>query len=239
VGPAGEVHFEGGIDAHDWRSGARLVVLTRTNKGVALAAGEYTQRAEQEGRTGGFLYVRGADLTQQRRLVDRLVELRDGGGSACVRGAPSASGLVSSHIRRSIGEDNGDWRYFQRLHAEDAIDDPLLKHAMDLVVGTPNPQRLLERISNFSTDDPESASVEVCTVHQFKGREKAAVRLLPDVAAGCVDRDGNPNSDLLSDHLCIVYTALSRAQRDLCRRGVGRWTHTTWVLSSTRVEERT
>ena len=52
------------------------------------------------------------------------------------------------------------------------------------------------------------------TVHQMKGLESGAVRLLDDVATGVVDGAGRAQK-VPEATLCLVYTALSRAIGDL------------------------
>lgn len=195
----GNLHFRNGLDCHDWRDAAAppLAVLGRTNKAVFLEAEAYAAAAEADGLDAAFLFVRGVDHEKQGRLLAKLVALRD---------HPDAE--------ETFGEDRGSFAVFCQLVDEDAVDDAELKHAIDLCRDTVNPVEMSDRIRAFSVADATDARVVVSTIHQMKGLEQGAVRLLDDVP-GCTSGDDHAPQGLSSANLCLIYTALTRARDDL------------------------
>ena len=83
-----------------------------------------------------------------------------------------------------------------------------------MVEATPDAATVIRGIRDMSVETPEEARVVLSTVHQMKGLESGAIRILDDVVNGVVVAadSGKPVPDAT---LCLVYTALSRAIGDL------------------------
>lgn len=178
------------------RTGTAITVLGRSNKTVLLAAGAYVEAYYKHGDRKPFLYVRGTDMGKMLRMVEQLEDLKN-------------SGAVGT-----FGEDTLTYAEFARLHREEAIDDPGLCRAIEMVEATPSATAVVRGIHDMSVSTPEDARVILSTVHQMKGLESGAVRLLDDVATGVVDGAGRAQK-VPEATLCLVYTALSRAIGDL------------------------
>lgn len=204
AGSPGRIHHRNDIDCHDWRTGSPITVLGRSNQNVLLAAHEYVtlylehedaQYSQHEDRSP-FLFVRGADMTKTLRLVERLEQLKE------------------SVDLGTFGEDTATYVEFVKLYDEEALDDPELERAIQLCKATPAASAMIRGLRDMSVETPEEARVVLSTVHQMKGLESGAVRLLDDSANGTVDGRGRPQT-LAEAMLCLVYTALSRAIGDL------------------------
>lgn len=196
AGPPGRIHHCNDIDCHDWRTGTPITVLGRSNKNVLLAAHEYVTQYSQHEDRSPFLFVRGADMTKTLRLVERLEQLKLSGDLG------------------TFDEDTATYVEFVRLYNEEALDDPELERAIQFCEATPAAAAVIRGIRDMSVEAPESARVVLSTVHQMKGLESGAVRLLDDCANGTVDGRGRPQT-LAEAMLCLVYTTLSRAIGDL------------------------
>ena len=83
-----------------------------------------------------------------------------------------------------------------------------------MVEATPDAATVIRGIHDMSVETPEEALVVLSTVHQMKGLESGAIRILDDVVKGVADDSGRPQR-LPDATLCLVYTALSRAIGDL------------------------
>ena len=83
-----------------------------------------------------------------------------------------------------------------------------------MVEARPDATTVIRGIRDMSVETPEEARVVLSTVHQMKGLESGAIRILDDVVKGVADDSGRPQR-LPDATLCLVYTALSRAIGDL------------------------
>jgi len=200
AGPPGRIHHRNDIDCHDWRTGTPITVLGRSNKNVLLAAHEYVAEYLRHGDRTPFIFVRGArggaDMNKTLRLVERLVELRNSGDVG------------------TFGEDTATYLEFVRLWREDALDNIELERGIQMVEARPDATAVIRGIRDMSVETPEEARVVLSTVHQMKGLESGAIRILDDVVKGVADDLGRPQR-LPDATLCLVYTALSRAIGDL------------------------
>ena len=131
-------------------------------------------------------------MNKTLRLVERLELLRNNGEVA------------------TFGEDTASYEQFVRLWREDALDDVDLERAIQMVEATPDAATVIRGIRDMSVETPEEARVVISTVHQMKGLESGAIRILDDVVNGVVASPPVPDATL-----CLVYTALSRAIGDL------------------------
>ena len=196
AGPPGRIHHRNDINCHDWRTGTPITVLGRSNKNVLLAAHEYVAEYLAHEDRSPFLFVRGAgggaDMNKTLRLVERLELLRNNGEVA------------------TFGEDTASYEQFVALWREDALDDVDLERAIQMVETTPDAATVIRGIRDMSVETPEEARVVLSTVHQMKGLESGAIRILDDVVNGVVASPPVPDATL-----CLVYTALSRAIGDL------------------------
>ena len=135
-------------------------------------------------------------MNKTLRLVERLVELRNSGDVG------------------TFGEDTATYLEFVRLWREDALDNIELERGIQMVEARPDATAVIRGIRDMSVETPEEARVVLSTVHQMKGLESGAIRILDDVVKGVVDDRGRPQR-LPDARLCLVYTALSRAIGDL------------------------
>ena len=144
-------------------------MLGRSNKNVLLAArcvAEYLAQGQVS-----LLVVRGAGWRRYGwtlRLVERLELLRNNGEVA------------------TFGEDTASYEQFVRLWREDALDDVDLERAIQMVEATPDAATVIRGIRDMSVETPEEARVVLSTVHQMKGLESGAIRILDDVVNGVV-----------------------------------------------------
>jgi len=83
-----------------------------------------------------------------------------------------------------------------------------------MVEATPDAATVIRGIRDMSVETPEEARVVLSTVHQMKGLESGAIRILDDVVNGVAGGGGRPLK-MHDSMLCLVYTALSRAIGDL------------------------
>ena len=135
-------------------------------------------------------------MNKTLRLVERLVELRNSGDVG------------------TFGEDTATYAEFVRLWREDALDNIELERGIQMVEARPDATAVIRGIRDMSVETPEEARVVLSTVHQMKGLESGAIRILDDVVKGVADDSGRPQR-LPDATLCLVYTALSRAIGDL------------------------
>ena len=86
-----------------------------------------------------------------------------------------------------------------------------------MVEATPDAATVIRGIRDMSVETPEEARVVLSTVHQMKGLESGAIRILDDVVDGVAAAldSGKRRKPLPDAKLCLVYTALSRAIGDL------------------------
>ena len=131
-------------------------------------------------------------MNKTLRLVEKLELLRNNGEVA------------------TFGEDTASYEQFVALWREDALDDVDLERAIQMVETTPDAATVIRGIRDMSVETPEEARVVLSTVHQMKGLESGAIRILDDVVNGVVASPPVPDATL-----CLVYTALSRAIGDL------------------------
>ena len=131
-------------------------------------------------------------MNKTLRLVERLELLRNNGEVA------------------TFGEDTASYEQFVGLWREDALDDVDLERAIQMVETTPDAATVIRGIRDMSVETPEAARVVLSTVHQMKGLESGAIRILDDVVNGVERAPPVPDATL-----CLVYTALSRAIGDL------------------------
>ncbi|KAJ1451126.1 P-loop containing nucleoside triphosphate hydrolase protein [Pelagophyceae sp. CCMP2097] len=198
-GPNTTLHFHNGVDCDPHlfdpkRRGSQLVCIGRTNQAVLRAADEYARVAPP-----GSIFVRGLDVESERTLAKSLLRLRRD---------PMAVA--------SFGDDGPAVTYARlvELARNDAIADAALRRALDGVdeLGDGLLTRL-DRIAAASASTPEKARVQLTTVHQFKGMQTCAVRLLDDAWTPTMRR-GQP-TPLRDDDRCLIYTALTRVQEHL------------------------
>ena len=144
-------------------------------------------------------------MNKTLRLVEKLELLRNNGEVA------------------TFGEDTASYEQFVGLWREDALDDVDLERAIQMVETTPDAATVIRGIRDMSVETPEEARVVLSTVHQMKGLESGAIRILDDVVNGVESVAAGAGRDALSR----LYGTVARDRRLVPTKGPERRLATT------------